>query len=158
MLLLKYIKRILLLGLVTVLLSTNALAVSLLDKYPYVVVLDKGVNNVEITDSMFYRISRKVVFPVNKYDIAENSEFRKELVNEILPYFDNDEYILQSMLIRGAASPEGPYEWNCTLSKLRRKALLKLISSNVKHPIDSLVDVKEVPEDYISAAVDETTQ
>lgn len=149
MLLLKYIKRILLLVLVTVLLSTNALAVSLLDKYPYVVVLDKGVNNVEITDSMFYRISRKVVFPVNKYEIAENSEFRKELVNEILPYFDNDEYILQSMLIRGAASPEGPYEWNCTLSKLRRKALLKLISSNVKHPIDSLVEVKEVPEDYI---------
>ncbi len=119
------------------------------EKYSYVVVLDGSAHEAEISDSLFYKISRKVVFPVNKFDIPKNSAFRKELLGEILPYFDNDEYILESMLIRGAASPEGPYGWNCTLSQLRRNALLKLISDNVKHPIDSFLTVKEVPEDYI---------
>ncbi len=118
-------------------------------KYSYVVVLGSGVHEMEMTDSLFYKISRKVVFPVNKYDIPENSAFRKELINEILPYFNDHDYVLQSMLIRGAASPEGPYEWNCTLSQLRRMALLRLISEHVKHPFDQVLNVKEVPEDYI---------
>ncbi len=133
------------------LVSSKAFALPVLSTStpPYVIVLDGSVHEVQMTDSLFYRISRKVVFPVNKFDIPENSAFRKELINEILPYFDNGEYILQSMLVRGAASPEGPYEWNCTLGQLRRKALLQLIRDHMKHPVDSVVAVKEVPEDYI---------
>ena len=53
------------------------------------------------------------------------------------------------MLVRGAASPEGPYEWNRTLGKLRSDALLRLIRDNVKHPLDSLTRVKQMPEDYL---------
>ena len=130
----------------------QSLTASPADKYPYVVILGEGTSPWEeggLSDSVFYKISRKVVFPVNKFDIPQNSAFRKELIEEILPYFDNDEYILESVLIRGAASPEGPYGWNCTLSQLRRKALLKLIREHVEHPIDSFLAVKEVPEDYI---------
>ncbi len=119
------------------------------EKYSYVVVLNGNALEVGMSDSLFYQISRKVVFPVNKYDIPKSSAFRRELIDEILPYFDNDDYILQSVLMRGAASPEGPYEWNRTLSQLRRQALLRLIRDNVKHPIDSCLAVKEVPEDYL---------
>ena len=145
----RFMKRILFLIITLMLLCGSAFALSSDEKYSYVVVLDGNVHEAVMDDSLFYKISRKVVFPVNKYNIPQNSKFRKELLSEILPYFDNGEYILQSMLIRGAASPEGPYGWNCTLSQLRRKALLKLISDNVKHPIDSFVNVKEVPEDYV---------
>ena len=53
------------------------------------------------------------------------------------------------MILRGTASPEGPYKWNRTLSHLRRQSLLDLISSNVKYPIDSLLTVEEVTEDYL---------
>ncbi len=147
-------KRILFLILTSILTSGSAFALTTpqktpQSKYSYVVVLDGNVHEAEMDDSLFYKISRKVIFPVNKYTISQDSKFRKELLGEILPYFDNDEYILQSMMIRGAASPEGPYGWNCTLSKLRRKALLDLIRDNVKHPIDTFLTVKEVPEDYI---------
>ncbi len=142
-------RRKLILAMTSFLLCGNAMAVSVEKKYPYVVVLDDSVRQIEMSDSLFYRISRKVIFPVNKYVIPDNSQFRRELLNEILPYFDNRDYVLESMYIRGAASPEGPYGWNCTLSQLRRKALLKLINDNVKHPVDSQLKINEVPEDYI---------
>ncbi len=117
--------------------------------HSYVVVLGGDCQDISITDSAFYKISRKVVFPVNKFDIPENSEFRRELLGEILPYFDNNDYVLHSVLIRGAASPEGPYTWNQTLSQLRRRSLLSLINSNVENHIDSCLKVKEVAEDYV---------
>ena len=142
-------RRKLTLAMASLLFSGSALALTVEKKYPYVVVLDDSVRQVEMSDSLFYRISRKVIFPVNKYVIPQDSKFRQELLNEILPYFDNRDYVLESMYIRGAASPEGPYGWNCTLSQLRRKALLKLINDNVKHPVDSLLNINEVPEDYI---------
>ena len=134
------------------LLTGECFAISLADKYSYVVVLDSTAiapSGIELSDSLFYKISRKVLFPVNKYDIPQNSPFRRELLGEILPYFDNGEYRLEAMLVRGAASPEGPYEWNCTLGKLRSDALLRLIRDNVKHPLDSLTRVKQMPEDYL---------
>ena len=133
------------------LLTGECFAISLADKYSYVVVLDSTAiapSGIELSDSLFYKISRKVLFPVNKYDIPQNSPFRRELLGEILPYFDNGEYRLEEMLVRGAASPEGPYEWNCTLGKLRSDALLRLIRDNVKYPLDSVTQVTQMPEDY----------
>ncbi len=130
------------------LLATESMA-SAMPSHSYVVVLGGDCHEIAITDSAFYKISRKVVFPVNKFDIPESSEFRRELLGEILPYFDNNDYLLHSVLIRGAASPEGPYSWNQTLSQLRRKSLLKLINSHVEHHIDSCLKVKEVAEDYV---------
>lgn len=131
------------------LVGIKAFSISLQDKYSYLVVLEGGALEAEMSDSLFYKISRKVIFPVNKFDIPQSSPFRHELIDEILPYFNNNDYILQSVVMRGAASPEGPYAWNQTLSQRRRKALLKLISDNVQYPLDSCLTVKEVPEDYV---------
>ncbi len=119
------------------------------EKYPYVVVLSDSVRSVDMSDSLFYKISRKVVFPVNKYTIPENSAFRKELIDEIIPYFNNKEYALEAMVLRGAASPEGPYGWNKTLSGLRSKALLKLIEEKSAYPVGNKLKVNEIPEDYL---------
>ena len=129
-------------------LLTGAVAVPKPD-HSYVVVLGGDSLDAVMTDSVFYKISRRVVFPVNKFDIPANSGFRREMLSEVLPYFGNGDFILHSVLIRGAASPEGPYAWNQTLSHLRRKALLKLINENVKYRIDSCLKVKEVAEDYV---------
>ncbi len=133
------------------LLAGDSFAISLAEKYSYVVVLDSTAiaqGGMELSDSLFYKISRKVIFPVNKYDIPQNSPFRRELLGEILPYFDNGKYIFEAMIVRGAASPEGPYEGNIKLSQLRREALLSLIRDNVKHPFDGVTQMKEMPEDY----------
>ena len=118
-------------------------------KYPYVVVLGDSVHGVDMSDSLFYRISRKVGFAVNKYTIPQNSAFRKELISEIIPHFNNKEYALEALMVRGAASPEGPYEWNKTLSALRSKALVNLVKQYSDYPVSDRLSVTEVPEDYL---------
>ncbi len=127
----------------------GAKAATMEEKYPYVVVLADSVRSVDMSDSLFYKISRKVVFPVNKFTIPQNSAFRKELIDEIIPYFNNKEYALEAMVVRGAASPEGPYGWNKTLSALRSKSLLNLIEQYSAYPVGDRLTVNEVPEDYL---------
>ncbi len=118
------------------------------DKYPYVIVLD-GDSTVDIPDSVFYKISRKVIFPVNKYLIPEDSEFRREIAEELMPYLNDHFYRLESVILRGAASPEGPWDWNVFLSEHRSKALLQLINKHSRVRIDESLRTVKVPEDYI---------
>ncbi len=127
-------------------------------KYSYVVMLD-GDEPFEITDSLFYSISRKVIFPVNKYVIPENSEFRKEIEQELMPYMNDRFHQLEHILVRGAASPEGPRRWNETLSIRRAQALTDLLQQNAvaAPPVDStsslsarrVPKVHRVAEDYV---------
>ncbi len=140
-------KRLLLIITATIGLIGQGIAMPL-DKYPYVIVLDKD-SVVDITDSLFYRISRKVIFPVNKYVIPENSEFRRESAHELMPYLNDRFYRLEEIVMRGAASPEGPYRWNVFLSEHRLQALLTLINEHSRVPLEDELKRVEIPEDYI---------
>lgn len=100
-------------------------------------------------DSLSYEIVRQVIFPVNKYLIDENSDSSQKLLRDLSPYFKNKYYALTSLKVSGAASPEGPYEWNKTLSRLRTEALIKLISANSSRSLKNLMNIEEVPEDYL---------
>ncbi|MBQ0023920.1 MAG: DUF3575 domain-containing protein [Prevotellaceae bacterium] len=116
--------------------------------FPYVVeVRDEA--DMQLSDSVFYKIARSVVFPVNKYNIPENSEFYNELMYQIIPDMNARGYRLESITIRGAASPEGPYGWNCFLGKQRMKALFDIIDRNMAEPscFDCLKK-NDIPEDY----------
>ncbi len=117
--------------------------------YPYVIIQEAKDPELVVTDSMFYEISRKVIFPVNQYNIAKDSEFRQELTNEILPHFNNINYRLARVIIRGAASPEGTYAWNKILSERRLASLLEIINENSKISTVGLLKSNEVPEDYV---------
>ena len=117
--------------------------------YPYVIILEANAPELEVNDSMFYEISRNVVFPVNQYSIGKNSEVRKELTEDILPRFNNRNYRLDIMNIRGAASPEGPYSWNEILSERRLNSLLQIINDNSNFAMYAPIKTFEVPEDYI---------
>ncbi len=119
-----------------------------LEKYPYVVVIGEK-QPFELSDSAFYRISRKVIFPVNKYLIPENSAFRKEVERELMPYMNDSHHVLDRIVLRGAASPEGPYKWNEFLAEHRAQALYDLIKENSIFPLDSCNTRVEEPEDYI---------
>lgn len=98
--------------------------------YPYVRAVN-GEADMELSDSVFYKIARSVVFPVNKYHIQENSTFYQELINDVIPEMNAQGYHLESITIRGAASPEGPYKWNQFLGQARMKALFDLIDTNM---------------------------
>ena len=94
----------------------------ILGNYPYVRLLSKGTG-IQLTDDEFYNLSRKVTFPVNKYALPENSPLLKELEREVIPLINKDSLTLHHLMIRGAASPEGPYEFNKTLSEKRSKSI-----------------------------------
>ncbi len=114
----------------------------------YIVILDKD-SSISISDSSFYNISKKIIFPVSKYIIPENSTFRHEFLSDIQPYLSSNSYRLESVMLRGAASPEGPYGWNQTLSRMRAKSILDIINSSSSLATSGNVLTKEVAEDYV---------
>lgn len=116
-------------------------------KYPYIVVLEGG-KSASISDSLFQRIARKVVFPVNKSAIPDSAAFRLELRDELTPYFNDNAFRLESMTLRGAASPEGRYAHNLQLSRRRVETLLALLQSLGAQPLEGRVDTDVVAEDY----------
>ncbi len=122
-------------------------AASLLKDYPYVIVLDNDTTP-ELSDSLFYSISRKVIFPVNKYEIPRGSEFRREIENELMPYMNANDHVLYKVMVRGAASPEGPLRWNKFLAEHRAKALIDLIGRNSSIGINENPATDLVAEDY----------
>lgn len=100
---------------------------------PYVVEVNSDSDMV-MSDSLFYAISRSIIFPVNKFDIPQNSDFVRELTTSVIPHMNARGYRLESIVIRGAASPEGPYKWNTFLGKQRLKALYDLVDKYMDEP------------------------
>lgn len=117
-------------------------------RFPYIVeVKDKA--DMELSDSVFYKIARSVVFPTNKFNIPENSEFYNELIYQVIPEMNERGYRLESISIRGAASPEGPYSWNQFLGQQRMKALFDIIDKNMDEPsCPDCLKRNDMPEDY----------
>lgn len=124
--------------------STNAQD----SRFPYVVEVRDDAD-MQLSDSAFYKIARSVVFPVNKYDIPEGSAFYNELMYQVIPDMNARGYRLESISIRGAASPEGPYGWNCFLGKHRMLALFDIIDRNMENPsCPDCLKQNDIPEDY----------
>ncbi len=113
----------------------------------YVVVLGNDTT-FELTDSVFYNISTKVIFPVNKYVIPKNSEFRRRLQEELDVYMSDTSIVLDQVFIRGAASPEGPLPWNKFLANRRAKAITDIITEDRNMHLLEPFKVKLVDEDY----------
>ena len=137
---------------VTSAVTANAVVIfpdsTVLGKYPYVRFLEKGAD-IQLSDNEFYNISRKVVFPVNKHVLPENSPLLKEIENEIVPLINKDSLTIRHLMIRGAASPEGPYNFNKSLGEKRGKALFDFINSRLAFPVSEKDDATIViPEDY----------
>lgn len=116
--------------------------------YPYVVIAE-GEDEVNISDSLFYEMASSVIFPVNKWAIPKNSKFIDELMSNVIPLMNQRGMRLEKVLMRGAASPEGPTGWNQTLGQNRLESLYKLITSRMDMPsCEECLGKIDVPEDY----------
>lgn len=102
--------------------------------YSYIRFLDHG-ESINISDEEFYDISAKVVFAVNAYQLKEDNELLRELADEVLPRINQDSLELAYMIIRGAASPEGPYLYNKQLGEKRAQSLVDFIKAHIAIPI-----------------------
>lgn len=103
--------------------------------YPYVRFLSDK-DSVKLTDEEFFDIAGKVIFPINKYTIPKRDSLIMQLQQEVFPLINKDSLELVHLIIRGAASPEGPYRFNKFLGEKRAEALLDFIVDNLVMPLD----------------------
>ena len=137
---------------VTSIVATKALTVIpdtvVLGSYPYIRFMSQDTD-IQLSDDEFYKTSQKITFPVNKHELPENSPLLKELENEVIPLINKDSLTIRHLMIRGAASPEGPYQLNKTLSEKRGKSLFDFINSRLTFPVSKEEDTRDIiPEDY----------
>lgn len=98
-------------------------------RFSYVRILEDG-EEPNLSDEAFYDLSGKMVFPVNKYGLPANDSFVKQLREELFPLICKDSLQLVGMMIRGAASPEGPLRFNKFLGEQRAKTLVDYLGAN----------------------------
>ena len=112
---------------------------SFYDDYSYIRFIDSE-DSISLTDEEFYDNCAKVVFPVNKFGLPKNDQTLEELEKVVLPRINEDSLELVAIVIRGAASPEGPYWNNKRLAQNRTKALTDFITARLvfKGETDSL--------------------
>lgn len=103
----------------------------------------------EFSDEEFDSLSTEVIFKVNSTEIRPDDKFFTVYRNEILPIVNRRHLQLRKIFIRGAASPEGPYDNNQRLSRGRSAALLYELKSGLAHQyLDAEVEVSSITEDY----------
>ena len=117
-------------------------------KYPYIRFVELG-DSLLVTDEEFLDDAAKVIFKVNKYDLPKNDSLLRQWREELIPRLNSDQLQLYRVLLRGAASPEGPFENNRRLGVNRAKALYDFFKEYLKTPVgeEQLVQQIEI-EDY----------
>lgn len=104
--------------------------------YPYLRFVEFG-DTLELNDEDFFDIAGKVVFPVNEYRLNPSDPFLRELDEHVLPDINRDSLQLVQLIIRGAASPEGPVKVNQKLGSQRAEALFNFIQSRLAFPLST---------------------
>lgn len=105
----------------------------------------------QISDSIFYTDALEVEFVVNKWDIPANSELVRTLRDVIIPCTIEKGWRLDHIAVRGAASPDGPWDNNKMLADKRTKAISDLVLSMLPaeaRPKAGSVAQSQVVEDY----------
>lgn len=118
--------------------------------YPFVFVSGSHVTTPPvITDSLFDEIARGIRFQVNRTDLQAADPFISLYNDSLVPWLKDNNLILREIYVKGAASPEGPYDNNVRLSRERTKRLIEFLSSNLDQPIaDRPTNTSFVTEDY----------
>lgn len=117
---------------------------------PFIVITPDSVSKAPtFSDSLFYERSTEVIFEVNKTNLRKDQETMRYLFDVVIPRINNEHLQLRKLYIRGAASPEGPYENNRRLGQGRSKALLDEISRALPHQYRDIdTEISSVTEDY----------
>lgn len=122
-----------------------------LPEYPFVLVSDGFVTTPpEISDSLFDAASRGIRFKVNRTELQDNDPFIPLYKKELVPWLKSQDLQLRHLYVRGAASPEGPYNNNVRLSKERTKRLIDFLMTELGQAdsLNQMIDAKNITEDY----------
>lgn len=122
-----------------------------LPEYPFVLVSDDFVATPpEVSDSLFDAAARGIRFKVNRTELQDNDPFIPLYRKELVPWLKSQDLQLRHLYVRGAASPEGPYDNNVRLSKERTKRLIDFLMTELGQAdsLNLLIDAKNITEDY----------
>lgn len=121
---------------------------SFYSKYPYVCfVFDTELT--QMTDEEFFAKAAKVGFAINETKPLSDDPFLAELRDKVLPRINEDSLELAYMVVRGAASPDGPYENNKMLGDRRARWLFDFIQQQLRFPVDEeIFHLDSEAEDY----------
>ena len=119
-------------------------------KYPYIRFVSAD-DSTKMSDDEFYAAAAKVGFAVNQTEPSVGDQFLVELKNSVLPRINADSLELAYMVVRGAASPDGPYENNKLLGEKRASWLFDFIRQQLRFPVNkSKFRLDSEAEDYRS--------
>ena len=116
------------------------------NKYPYIFILDEN-QEPSITDEQFYKVALKVIYPINVFTLDTSQEELKQFVQDVIPKINTDSLKPHAIMVRGSASPEGPYRWNQTLGKRRTAQAFNYINRHLKFP-EERTTINSTPENY----------
>ena len=105
-------------------------------------------DSMKMSDEEFFDIAGKVIFPINKWTLPKRDSLILQLENEVFPLINRDSLELVYMMLRGAASPEGPTRFNKFLGEKRAETMLNFIKENLTVPVDENFDMEIDIEDY----------
>ena len=121
-----------------------------LSDFPFVFVSDESVTTPPvISDSLFDAVSRGIHFKVNRTELQPTDPFLTLYNEKLLPWLKSQDLELRQVFVKGAASPEGPYQNNVRLSCARAKRLITFLSEGLGQSVsENPIDSKCITEDY----------
>ncbi|MBR3479993.1 MAG: DUF3575 domain-containing protein [Prevotella sp.] len=121
------------------------------NRYAYIYIINDDEPNPTLTDEQFFDHAASITFPVAVSRLPKNDDLLNELRTTVIPQINGDSLQLVSMMMRGAASPEGSVDLNRRLGGERVQALLQFFSDNLRFPLgDDVLSVDNAIEDYRS--------
>ena len=104
---------------------------------------------IAISDSLFDAASRGIRFKVNSTELQASDPFITLYHKQLVPWLKSQDMQLRQVFVKGAASPEGPYQNNVRLSRERTKRLIDFLSQELGQPVASQpIDALSITEDY----------
>ncbi len=120
-------------------------------QYPYIFIVEDDQLPPTFTDEQFLDSAASITFPVGISKLPANAPLLDELRNNIIPSINGDSLQLLRIVLRGAASPEGPTELNRRLGRERVQSLLTFLTEHLQFPMaDDILSVDTDIEDYRS--------
>ncbi len=122
-----------------------------LPDFPFAIVSDDYLLNApEISDSLFDAAAQGIRFKLNRTELQPDDPFLSMYRDRLLPWLREHNMQLRQVYVKGAASPEGPYENNVRLSRERTRRLINVLHTEPADTAldDRIVSGKSVAEDY----------
>jgi len=129
--------------------SVDSLNYQLKD-FPFVFISeDYNASAPQISDSLFDVAARGIRFQVNRTELQPDDPFIKLYREQLVPWLKSQDMELRWVFIKGAASPEGPYDNNVRLSRGRTQRLIEFMNREMGEPMsEQFLTAQNIVEDY----------